>query len=443
MAKALRSVSWRLRTHDDIREGKKGSVFVEPFDYVKNSRCLRIKSIPKLSANTKVERVYSRAATATYVNLLRSPDPNCPSVIVKVMFTSAPTGSPDCLLSEHEVEVRMLLLLTALMRNGVTDSATIPLALGILRREQLIESGLMEPGVHLFPEPADGKQGDRYAVIFAEAAEACLTDVVWRVCSPSQRADFDSDYIVRATMLQCCLALASMHAMFPSFRHNDLHASNILVQHIDPQKIRAELGSSLPSHYPLMVEYEFCGRRWQIDVQRAPFRCLLWDFSFASIQERDGRQAGLDCVAPREYRFGGHTKLNKTTPNQYCDIQKLMDTLRWVLEQGDGWDCALSSKTRAQFDAIAPRSTSYASKELPPEEKGKRQRVVHSELQLTSPTRVLLLDGVFDDFRVDTTPKNKRKRPLYVIQKRGKAILPREMLKWKGLFTPESFTPST
>lgn len=439
MSKPLRSVSWRLRTHDEIREGKQGSVFAEPFDYVENSRCLRIRSIPAVAEGTKVESVYSREGTATYVNLLRPKDPASPPVIVKIMFVNTPTGAGDCLLSEHEVEVRMLLLLTALMRQGVTDAATIPLALGTLRRSQLLDSGLMVPGTKLFAEP---KEGDRYAVIFAEAAESSLTDVVWLACATEERRRFHSDYIVRAALLQCCLALASLHAIFPSFRHNDFHASNVLIQQIDPTKVRKAMGKRFPKGYPLLLEYEFCGRRWQIDLERAPFRCLLWDFSFASIQELDGKRAGLDCVTPREVRFGSVAMLSKSTPNQYCDLQKLVDTLRWVLEQGDGsgWREALSAKTREQMDLIAPRETSYADKELADELKEKRQRKVHSELQLTSPTRVLLIEGIFDDFCIDKVPARQRKRALYTISKRCDEVLPREVLGWKGLHTPHSFT---
>jgi hypothetical protein len=440
MAEELRSVSWRLAKHDSVRAGAVGSIFTEALDYAQNSRCLRLNSLPRPRPGCRLEKVYSREATATYVNLIRPPFGDGMSVIVKIMYICTPTGAPDCLLSEHEVEVRMLLLLTALMRRGITDAATIPLALGTLTKEELPECGFLVPGHPIFAEPRQKRTG-KYAIIFAEAADGCLTDVLWKICSTPQES---SDYCTRAALLQVTIALATLHSIFPSFRHNDLHASNVLVQHIDVERVRSSLQSkfAIPEKYPLLVEYEFDGKRWQIDLSRAPIRCLLWDFSFASIEESDGQRAGLDCVTPREHRFGGGGAFSKTIPNQYCDVHKLFDTLRWVLQQGGGaaWDHGLSSKTRAQIDQTSPPDLSFVDKSLSSQVKIERQRRVHSELQLTSPTRMLLIDGLFDDFRVDQLPLEERMRPMYELGSKGETKNPRDVLRWLTHQTPASFT---
>ena len=237
------------------------------------------------------------------------------------------------------------------------------------------------------------------------------------------------------------LSLATLHSIFPTFRHNDLHASNVLVQCVDPVEIRRSLGTRLPATHPLLVEYELSGRRWQIDLERAPFRCLLWDFSFASIEERDGGRVGLDCVAPREVRFGSVVQLSKTAPNQYCDIFKICDTLRWVMTQGEGkgWQ-ALSGLSRQQIDSVAPMDLSYVGEEPSFDQKKQRQLRIHSELQHTSPTQVLLYDDMFADLRVDEIPSKNRLRPVYSIHSRGDGPLdPNRLMMWPILHTPGKF----
>jgi hypothetical protein len=438
---AMKAISWRLMIHDELR-GEAG-VFCQPLRYVKNSRCLMLKTLPIPRKNCVLSAVYSRESTRTYVNRLSSPDHSVP-VIVKAFGIRGSSGSPDCLLSEHEVEVRHLLLMTALMRSGLTDASTIPLGLGITTREGLKNSGLLlsEQAEKMFPESTKTQNAPMYAIILAEAADASLTDFLWHGNNSSATAHL-TDYRTRAALLMVSLALSTLHSIFPSFRHNDLHASNVLVQCVDPLLIRKTLGSHLPDNYPLLVEYDFAGRKWQVDIEKAPFRCLLWDFSFASIEERDGGRAGVDCVAPREARFGSLVQLSKTAPNQYCDMHKIFDTLRWVLTQGKGhgWK-RLTDITQQQINAVAPLDLSYVGNGPTDQQKRGRQIKVHNELQHTSPTQALIYDNLFSDFRVDQIPATKRKRPVYSVQGQTQGPLdPRSLMTWPVLHTPGNFLP--
>jgi hypothetical protein len=439
-AEAIRAVSWRLNIHDDLRR-EQGTLFAEPFEFIPNSRCLHLARLPTLNAKTTVTPVYAREATRTYVTLLRGT--TGPPVICKAFAIRGPTGSSDCWLSEHEVEVRYLLLMTALMRHGLTDAATLPLGLAVTSREGLRQSGLLTTAhtAEMFPERRKGSTG-QYAVVFAEAADASLTDYLWH---SSRHTGPNTDYLCRAALLQVFLALATLQSIFPSFRHNDLHASNVLVQRIDPAQVRASLGDRLPANYPLVVEYRLAGKTWQVDLDRAPFRCLLWDFSFASIEEQDAARAGVDCVTPREPRFGSLVTLSKTSPNQFCDLHRVVDTLRWLLRQGDGrgWD-ALSDRTREQMSELVPAELSYASKDVPDRDKRDRQLLVHGSLQRTSPTQALLYNDLFSELRVDTLPPHRRVRPVYSLHarlgKHGEDLVPRSLLEWPILHTGGTFS---
>lgn len=433
----MKTVSWRLAHRDAFAEGK--SVFVAPLDFLVDSRCLEISCVPALHEDTKISQVYVRAETDTYVNRLMLADE---SIIAKCFGISKRCESDqDQLLCEHEVEVRYLLLMTALARGGVMDAATLPLAMFIARTgRQLCDTGLLLPKQRRAVMAADaqraaaGRLPRRYAVILAESADSSLTDMLFR--APHQKVD----YWLQAALLQVSLALASMHSVFPTFRHNDLHASNVLVQRIDTVALRAELGTLLPPDYPLIVEYSLGGRRWQVDLERAPFRCLLWDFSFSSIGAEDAERAGLDRIVPRCTMFGGVVQLSKTMPNQYCDLHKLVDTLRWVLNQGPVWE-GVSSATRALLDDVVPPELSWADKDMSNETKAERQlKVTHGSLQHTSPTTLLLWSDTFDSFRIDETDPRLRVRPVYQLAGPLAGSTPASHFKWPSAHSPGLFS---
>jgi hypothetical protein len=330
------------------------------------------------------------------------------------------------------VEVRYLLLLTALIRSGLTDASTLPLAMFIARTGQhLCATGLLRPEQQEAVIAVDNRRAAakrpprRYAVLLAESADSSLTDLLFHAPPTS------ADYWLQASLLQVSLALAATHSIFPSFRHNDLHASNVLVQRIDTAALRAALGPVLPPGYPLVVEYAFGGRRWQVDLERAPFRCLLWDLSFSSICAEEAQRAGLDLVVPRHTTFGSVVHLSKTMPNQYLDLRTLVDTIRWVLMQGTVWQEGLKATTRAQLDSIVPTNVSWADKNMSNECKAERQlRVTHGSLQHTSPTTLLRWTDTFDAFRVDQIDPTLRVRPVYCLQGSEFGNAPNSHFRW-------------
>lgn len=437
LAELIKSARWRLNERDDFAEGKK--IFGTPFTFVRGSRCLEISNIPPIQKNTLIEQIYKRIETDTYVNRLIS---NGSSVVVKCFGISRRNArASNDLLCNHEIELRYLLIMTALTRAGVTDAATLPLAMYTTRSgKELCETGvLLAEQVASILEveqirAREGKPPRRYAVLFAESADCSLTDYLFRAPQAF------SDYWLQSAVFQISLALAAVHSVFPTFRHNDLHASNILVQRIDPVALRAELGPLIPPGYPLVMEYVLGERRWQIDLDRAPFRCLLWDFSFASITAKDARHAGLHSVVPRVTTFGSIVKLSKSIPNQYCDIHKLADTLRWVLQQGSVWQ-GLSTESQRLLDKIVPLELSWAEKSMPDNIKAARQVLVsHASLQETSPTALLLWSDTFDKFRVDHIDTSLRIRPVHLLPGPKAGQSPIAHFRWPSMHSPVLFS---
>lgn len=150
------------------------------------------------------------------------------------------------------------------------------------------DSGLIENTVSvLICEFANG--GD--FLKFLRVNSAKLTSVHWRVF-----------------MFQILSVLAVIQEKYPSFRHNDLKANNILVEITN-------------TDYDLLtdktVDYDICGKKYKIpDIG---INLKLWDFDFACIPKI------CENIKVHEHWTN---KINiTTTKNQYYDIHYFFRTL--------------------------------------------------------------------------------------------------------------------
>jgi len=327
------------------------------------------------------------------------------------------------LLDEHEVEVRYLELLSHMMRGGLLDCVTMVLGFCLVTREELVGLGYVSGGeTALFPE---GKYGTgKYVVIFAESADCSLTALVHQKATAAAlplatSADVESlRYTVHAAVFQIMFAIATIHRVFPSFRHNDMHASNILIQYIDVEAIAAHL-KLLPDE-PIVVEYAMDDLRWQVDLRRAPFRVLVWDLNYASINAADANMNGLTHVLPRCREYGALVPLSKVAPNQYCDIHKCLDTLTWVLslEKYGGALEKLFQQTKRLLAYVVPQGRSCREDLCKTKlDRKAKQQWVHSEPLHTNPTEILMEQNFFQDMEVSA--HQHRARPVYRLRADG------------------------
>ncbi len=430
---AVRSIKFRVKKRDNICQMP--GIFKEALHFKEDSQYLELQEPPKLNSTTEIFGVYKRLDTDTYVVRCTN---NGVSVIIKAFGVSFRNRQEagNTLLTDPQIETRYLVLMTALMRAGITDAVTLPIAFFHLKNTAaLLDCGFLTKKQK---KCAISRPDIPYAVLIAEAADQAVAISLLQISDPC-----DLSYRTKVAFLQTCHGMAAMHSVFPSFRHNDLHANNVLQQNLDVSLIRASLGSKLPPDYPLLAEYRFCGRRWQVDINRAPFRCLLWDFAFASISARDAARLGLTKVVPKNTKIShSAVPLSRTIPNQYCDIHKFADSLKWSFRKNGIWErCA--AELAPLFDSFVPDYLSIELTGLDADIKTQREiAVAHDRLQFTSPTALLLTGHVFDEFRVDNLPPETLFRPVFVVEGVRPGVDPQNLFKWPAIHGPVPFSTS-
>ena len=241
-----------------------------------------------LNPDVAVERLYERKETETHVYKLRHPK----LTIVLKAYRIRP-AKPAMRLASFDIEIRYLRLFAELVSRGISPHFTLPIGRVVLPAPRLQS---------LLPDLPPIDPGD-YHVILSECADESLTQ---RLRDPRL-----TGAQLRVLLFQCLYTLAAVQHMFPSFLHNDLHCSNVLVQ-------RAQAPGTTGAY----TRYRDAERRsFYHDLRETPYRVLLWDMYFGSISAEDEQRAGLKRVSSERL----------STHNQYLDVHKLCDSIYSVL----------------------------------------------------------------------------------------------------------------
>jgi hypothetical protein len=435
----FKSIGARIAVTNDIANSG-GTLFDGPFEYEQDPTLMALKRLPILAAGaSEPDLFYTRKETQTYISRLSSQ--HC-DIVCKVFSIPDADGDDPHLLESHEVEARYLKLLSFLMAHRLIDSCILPLATIICSKAEVINSRLLGPRVSWFPERKSRTQ-QRYMVLFAEAADCSLPHVLaGMVADPAYSRPLVC-YITQTVLFQITYTLATIHRVFPSFTHLDLHMSNWLLQRIDVAALRTEL--KLPPEHALLVEYSLHGKRWHIDLERAPFRVLMWDMFYSNVSPRDAAVYGLQRVQPRCRVYGPQRDLPRSQSNQFVDLCKTVDTYMWVTKRcgkqtesdPGAWE-ELSPEIRQFCERIVPPHLQVAEldSKVPAQRELKRQRqgIIHGELLHTSPSMVLENDSFFAS--LECTATDLRVSPVYCLQGDRKITI--------GLDdTPLLFTPAS
>ena len=366
--------------------------FVSPARIV-NKDFRELHSLPVVRSDVTVEHLYRRDATRTVVNILSKGSVRIVCKIFKVDMARSLDTPPDLLeYEEHEIEMRYLVILSDMVRSGKFDACIMPLGYICVHSDALVESRLVATNQKdMF---YSGKGNGNYAVILAEAADTSLSDVV-------RLRAVDGDEVLGELVIgfcfQICFMLACVHACYPSFRHNDAHTSNILVQVHDVNEMKNVAAQEGFKGDKLEVEYRFSEGRWRLDIEKHPYRCLLWDMAFASIQAKDTMKAGTPAVTPRKTGFGRSRRLEKTNTNQSLDMFKIIDTMRTLLEKKGA---RISRRGTDVMEELAPKKYSVTDVNLTTHEKDRRMHdLVIGGHQLPTPTQILNNSNVFDGLK--------------------------------------------
>ena len=341
LAERFKSASARFAHVRAVRQ--EWAAFFQDVTFDPNSPFLDFQfgSSTKISAGSTLTEIYHQPRTHTFVHCLTAASGR--NIILKTFQVPAP--SADTKLREHDVEVRFLRLFTELVRTAVTPHISLPMG-----RTVVTETAVRALLGATVPAAA-------YQVLVAEAADTCLTELISRrKLTP---------YQLKCLLFQAIYTLHCLQVVFPSFRHNDFHTSNILVQ---------QVGTGLD----YSCRYAVADKRYFVDMKRCPLRALLWDFYFSSILAADAKRAGL--------RFVGRQKehqTSQTVPNTYVDVHKLLDSLFFVLVSVR---LPISSKLVTLLNQFLPRQLRCLTRKLSVE--AKRALKLHT-VHLASPQDVL------------------------------------------------------
>jgi len=178
----------------------------------------------------------------------------------------------------------------------------------------------------------------------------------------------------RVLLFQIISVLAIIQAKYPSFRHNDMKANNILIHKIGKNKI---------SKYN-KYQYKINGQKYI--VPNIGYQIKLWDFDFATIP-------GLIDNSKVEAEWT--TKINiNPVKNRYYDIHYFMNTLTRKGFFSEFWkDECVPKKIREFFLRIVPEKYRKG------DNISERGRILVNDEYIT-PDEILKSDSLFKIMRV-------------------------------------------
>jgi serine/threonine protein kinase len=175
----------------------------------------------------------------------------------------------------------------------------------------------------------------------------------------------------RILFFQLISVLAIIHKKYPTFRHNDLKANNILIQKIDNRKKNN------------IYRYQINNNNYF--VPNIGIQIKIWDFDFACIP---------GIVENSKVSAEWTNKINiKPVRNQYYDIHYFFNTFTKKGFFPEFWeDPCINYKVKEFVKRIIPEH--LTSKDTVTE----RGRILEN-IEYTTPTRILIEDDFFDKLR--------------------------------------------
>ena len=264
--------------------------FIVPSSFDPTSAFLEFELGPAavLHPDVVVEQLYERKQTETHVYKLCHPQL---TIVLKAYRIRS--AEPVERLASFDIEIRYLRLFAELVSRGISPHFTLPIGRVVLPAIRLQS---------LLPDLPMIDPGD-YHVILSECADESLTQ---RLRDPRL-----TGAQLRVLLFQCLYTLAAVQHLFPSFLHNDLHCSNVLVQ-----RVGVSVATGAYTRYRDAEQ-----RSFYHDLHETPYRALLWDMYFGSISTEDEQHAGLTRVSSECL----------SVHNQYLDVHKLCDSVYSVL----------------------------------------------------------------------------------------------------------------
>lgn len=283
----------------------------------------------------------------------------------------------------ENAEIMMLRVLSYFITTKQTPHLIIPIQTfysSIKYFLTLAEENYIKKDVNRYSEFVsrykDGKYDDIVSILISEWANKgdFLSFIKKRYTSPNFKLVH-----WRVFFFQILSVLAVIQSKYPSFRHNDMKANNILIQ-----KLTSQNNDTTHHSKKIIDSYTICGMTYA--VPHIGYQIKLWDFDFACIP------GIVDNIKVTEEWT---REINITVKkNQYYDIHYFFNTL-----VKDGFFPEILNKTK-----VDPHVGEFINRVLPehfrkkPTANAKGRLMVDNEY--LTPQRILENDPFFEVFRI-------------------------------------------
>nr|QBK88947.1 MAG: protein kinase [Mimivirus LCMiAC02] len=189
--------------------------------------------------------------------------------------------------------------------------------------------------------------------------------------------------IWKTIFFQIISTLAVIHNKFPSFRHNDLKANNILMHKRDTCKTR----------------FIYTVNRHRYVIQNIGYQIKLWDFDFACIP---GKIDNAKVSAEWTNRINVNPERN-----QYYDVHFFFNTFIK--------DAFFPQFMDPKIKCIPQEARDFVNRIVPPIlQKGKyvtnRGRLLLRNYEFTTPNQILMRDPFFEELKYSNYMKQRKKK---------------------------------
>lgn len=281
----------------------------------------------------------------------------------------------------ENAELMMIRLLSYFVVKGQTPHITLPISTfntSIKPFVSLVEDSIVDSDNRKYQEFVEKYKEDYYhenvSVLISEWANR--GDLLEFIRKDKRYKRFQAiDW--KVFFFQIISILAVIQSKYPSFRHNDMKANNILVHKI------AKRSSEF--------SYTICRKKYK--VPNIGYLAKIWDFDFACIP---------GIVNNSKVNADWTTKINvDPVKNRYYDMHYFFNTL---IKKGFFPEFMTDSH-------IPKEAKDFVNRIVPNKYKdgkyiAKRGRILIGDEYLT-PNNVLLYDAYFEDFRTDDTSKKE------------------------------------